>query len=117
MIQNTLKTFGYKLTKVDKNVNAKYPVEFNKTEKEIFDYVRSKNLTMVSDNDLFPNLLIAKYLVENNIKGDFVECGVWRGGSTMAVKLLFDEYNFKSKCWLFDTFQGMVEPKDIDFNY
>jgi hypothetical protein len=58
-----------------------------------------------------------RYLVENDIRGDIVECGVWRGGScmiAMATLRLFGAMN--RRVLLFDTFQGMTEPgaEDVD---
>ena len=50
-----------------------------------------------------------KYVVENQIPGDIVECGVWKGGSMMAVAhtlLLLKDYS--RHLHLFDTFEGMT---------
>ena len=55
------------------------------------------------------------YITKNNIKGDIVECGLWRGGSLMAIikKLMFyGDYN--RMIWGFDTFEGMTSPEDHD---
>lgn len=56
-----------------------------------------------------------RYIVENEIPGDFVECGVWKGGSVMimAETLLMLGENNKS-IYLYDTFAGMSEPSDVD---
>jgi O-methyltransferase len=50
------------------------------------------------------------------VPGDFVECGVWMGGSAglMAVILQrFDQVNSR-KLHLFDSFEGLPEPSDKD---
>lgn len=45
-----------------------------------------------------------------DIPGDIVECGVWKGGNIiLARKVAPDRI-----CWLYDTFSGMTEPKDVD---
>jgi O-methyltransferase len=45
-----------------------------------------------------------------DISGHIVECGVWRGGNIiLARKLAPDRI-----CWLYDTFSGMTEPKNVD---
>lgn len=49
-------------------------------------------------------------LVEkNDVRGDVVEVGVWRGGNVMLARILAP---FRH-CWLFDTFDGMTEPDRI----
>ena len=56
-----------------------------------------------------------KYVVQNRINGDFVECGVWRGGSSMlAATALIAEVDTSRCLWLYDTFEGMPPPRDND---
>ena len=78
-------------------INIRYPVEFKERDIEIFNYVYDRELTMIGKQRMFSNILIAKWIVENNLEGDFVECGVWRGGSTLLVKMIFEEYGNSSK--------------------
>lgn len=73
---------------------------------------------MTSPERIFALIQSVKYIVQNNIFGDIVECGVWRGGSMMAVaRTLTHLKDDKRHLYLFDTFEGMTEPteKDIDF--
>ena len=56
-----------------------------------------------------------RYLVRRGIPGSFVECGVWRGGSTMAAALtLLQAGDTGRDLFLFDTFEGMSPPTDAD---
>ena len=56
-----------------------------------------------------------RYCVRRGVPGDFVECGVWRGGSILAILLtLLDEGAADRDVWLYDTFEGMTEPTDAD---
>lgn len=55
------------------------------------------------------------HVVRHGIAGDIVECGVWRGGSMMAVALaLMARGDTSRELWLFDTFEGMSEPTEHD---
>ncbi len=58
------------------------------------------------------------YLLEHDIKGDFVECGVWKGGSVMimAEKLMAASHTDRP-IFLFDTFEGMSAPTDHDKSF
>lgn len=54
----------------------------------------------------------AQYVAEYNIPGAVIECGVWRGGVSMAMaSRLSMEGQVKDLC---DTFDGMSEPTEND---
>ncbi len=56
-----------------------------------------------------------RYIVKYEIPGAFVECGVWRGGSAMAAARTFMECgDTERSIVLFDTFEGMTPPREID---
>lgn len=55
-----------------------------------------------------------EYVVRHNIPGDIVECGVWRGGSMMAVARTLMRLGATRNLHLFDTFEGMSEPTEAD---
>lgn len=47
---------------------------------------------------------------EEDVEGDLVECGVWAGGNIIIFRKILPD----RLCWLYDTFQGMVEPGIYD---
>lgn len=55
-----------------------------------------------------------KYVVANKIAGSFVECGVYRGGSSLLAALTFSELGDRRDLWLYDTFAGMTPPTEFD---
>ena len=55
-----------------------------------------------------------RYCERRQIPGAFVECGVWRGGSVLAMVLTLQELGAERDVYLFDTFEGMTEPTEID---
>lgn len=56
-----------------------------------------------------------EYIRNNNIEGDFVECGVWRGGNVLGIAEYLNYYKMLDrKVWLYDTFRGMTPPEDCD---
>jgi O-methyltransferase len=71
--------------------------------------------TMTSDERISALCHAVRYVTKHNIPGDIVECGVWRGGSMMAAALtLLGEHDLTRTLYLFDTFEGMPPPADID---
>jgi O-methyltransferase len=80
---------------------------------EIFKWVQP--FTMTSMERVRALIEAVEYLVKNDIPGDFVECGVWRGGSVMAVlETLRRLCRTDRHVWLFDTFSGMTDPDTDD---
>lgn len=53
----------------------------------------------------------------NNIEGDFVECGVFKGGNILGMMQYCKYYNLSKTIWLYDTFNGMTQPEDIDIDH
>ena len=94
-----------------------FPVELTDDEIEILNYVLDNELTMVSLERLISTLTSCKYAIENNIPGDFVECGVWRGGNALVASEVIRLLGSEKKVYLYDTFQGMTEPEDLDKTY
>jgi O-methyltransferase len=49
-----------------------------------------------------------EYIVKSGIRGDVVECGVWRGGSSMSMAMSLMHFGDKSRMlYLYDTFEGV----------
>ena len=103
---------GYHLTRIDGAPSS--PIELSDEENKIVNYVRSNDLSMCSTNNLYTTAIAAKYIAQNNIIGDFVECGVFRGGNAIIAAKIFKLYKSENKVYLFDTFTGMSEPGQHD---
>jgi hypothetical protein len=67
--------------------------------------------TMTSPARISAVCAAVRYVEANNIPGAFVECGVWKGGSSMAAALTFKT---PRPMFLFDTFGGMSAPTEHD---
>ena len=94
---------------------AKYALhkDFDDAAKDIIRTVRSR--TMTSSDKLFGLINAVRYVVEHDIPGDVVECGVWRGGSMQAAAMAFLQAGSTSRhLYLFDTFEGMPSPTEVD---
>jgi hypothetical protein len=95
----------------------RFPVEMSESDKAVFRYVRDNRLSTSSDERLFATIMACRYVVESGIDGDFVECGVWRGGNSIIAADVFKNMAAEKSAWLFDTFAGMTEPTSFDVNY
>ncbi len=76
---------------------------------------RVRRYTMGTIERLYALWAQVGYVCEASVPGDFVECGVWRGGSvmTMALELLRRE-KADRVLWLYDTFAGLPRPDPVD---
>jgi O-methyltransferase len=71
--------------------------------------------TMTSIERMYALWSATRYIVDNGLPGDFVECGVWRGGSVMLMAAtLLKLGDTTRKLWLYDTFEGMTAPTADD---
>jgi len=93
-----------------------YPPDFSKQNIEICDIVKPNTMT----NPERVNALIdaVHYIVKNNIEGAMVECGVWKGGSSMAMAMTLKNLGYDNRdLYLYDTFSGMTAPSDLDISF
>ena len=50
-------------------------------------------------------------VLADDIPGDLVECGVWRGGACILMRAVLAAYGDETRCvWLADSFAGMPHP-------
>ena len=71
--------------------------------------------TMTSPERIRALCAAVRYIEQNGIEGAVVECGVWRGGSMMAVARTLSNLGTANRdLYLFDTFEGMTEPGPHD---
>jgi O-methyltransferase len=121
LIKNVLRKCGFDLIRYhgepQKDTDPmQIPSDFDPFNKRIFESV--KDYTMTSPERTFALTEAVRYLVKSNIEGAFVECGVWKGGSIMAMLLTLLELNCDDReIFLYDTFAGMSEPTNSDFSY
>jgi O-methyltransferase len=56
-----------------------------------------------------------RYCVRRGVPGAYAECGVWRGGSVLAMILTLQELGRTDiDLYLYDTFEGMTAPSEHD---
>ena len=71
--------------------------------------------TMTTRERMYSMFQAARYINRGGIPGDIVECGVWRGGSSMMAALTLGELGDRRRFWLYDTFEGMPAPGTEDY--
>lgn len=108
LMRKILETQGYSVTRLS-------PPDMSQKFLALHDKV--KMFTMTSVERQYALYQSIRYVVDVGIAGDIVECGVWKGGSTMLAALTLMELGITNRnLYLFDTFAGMSEPSDKDVN-
>lgn len=88
-------------------------------EKDFIEiYQKCKPYTMTTIERMYSLYKATEYIIRNDILGDMVECGVWRGGSSMLMAhVLLKMGIMDRKIYLYDTYSGMTKPTDIDVRF
>lgn len=76
---------------------------------------RCQPYTATSPERMYALWQAVEHVERHDVPGDIVECGVWRGGSSMLAALATAHFADSSRrLWLFDTFEGMPPPGPHD---
>jgi hypothetical protein len=106
LVKRLLRQAGYELKLI------RHP---DVTDREWQIYSKVKNFTMLSLERILTNIRAVDYVSANKIPGDIVECGVWRGGSCMA--MAFALIDSSRGLWMYDTYSGMTDATDADMTH
>jgi len=94
-------------------IYKEFPKDMDAEFKVIYELCR--DYTATSIERMYGLFKAIKYVIDAKIPGDFVECGVWRGGSTMLMAhTLLTCKDTTRKIYLYDTFAGMSKPTEKD---
>ncbi len=82
---------------------------------ELFEGCRG--YTLIQVERMYSLYKAVQYVIKKEIPGDFVECGVWKGGASMMMaKTLLKLGVTDRKLYMYDTYAGMTEPTQEDYS-
>jgi hypothetical protein len=111
-LNQVLSLFGLNIIRISPYQKFIFPVEFNEFER--INIQIAKNYSLTTFERLSALTVACKHVIAKNIPGDFVECGVWKGGNLILMSTMNSYTGNGRKVYGFDTFSGMTEPTDID---
>jgi O-methyltransferase len=101
------------ITRIIKNVFRFGGVDVRRHDKTFDKYAllydRYKGYTMLPQQHFVLNLDLCNSF--RQVPGDYVECGVWRGGMSAAIAEVLGE---QRQLHLFDSFEGLPPAREID---
>lgn len=100
----------------ERKKEKKYLARLNRLDDQAKETaLRCREYTLLNPEKLYAFIQAIRYIEKNEISGDIVECGVWRGGAIMAAALTLKQLNMPERTfYLYDTFAGMSRPTDKD---
>lgn len=114
IVNSNWKTFFlYPLDKLLRLRNfAVFKLKFVSQQERINGYDwPAQALSMIGLNRLSNIEHCIRNIIRNEVPGDLIETGVWRGGATIFMRAVLKELNIKSrKVWVADSFKGLPEP-------
>lgn len=84
------------------------------TDEEFAMLKKINGLSMTEPEVQWSFLQVVRHIERNNIPGDIVECGVWRGGYLALAGMMRDKMGFDREIWGYDTYAGMTAPTEFD---
>ncbi len=113
-IKKFLNIFNYKV----EHVNSWYLrqenliPEISDEEKKIVKKIQPYTMCKVANHWAIIQSL--KHIKKNNIDGELVECGVYKGGNIILYKKIIEQIGINKKIFAYDTFEGMIKPGEYD---
>lgn len=116
MLKTAIKRFfhflGLNITKKSTSEDQSYPVEASDSEIKLIE--NASRYSMTGRLRMWALLNAVKHVTSKDLQGDFVECGVWRGGNLILMAQALEGIGKSRKIWGFDTFSGMSDPSIYD---
>ena len=120
LIKKIISFFGFDLRRKNNFLDRKkdYIAEISKDEySELLEF---EKICLASKLNLWSINQSVKYIKNNEIPGDIVECGIYNGNTLSFLGKLIKKYDLNKKIWGFDTFEkGFLKDNlseyDIDF--
>ncbi len=113
LLERTVARRGYQLVPARQADPRKVPADLGDDAKRLFEQVR--DYTMTTPERVAALQDAVRYVVSAGVPGAMVECGVWRGGSMMAVAHTLRAMGTEDRdLYLYDTFSGMPSPEERD---
>jgi hypothetical protein len=110
-VRRVVRRMGFELVRIPSHP---YPADMDGFVVDVIERVRPYTLT--SHERIAALVEAVRYIIRANVPGAIIECGVWRGGSMMAVALTLNELGVNDRdLYLFDTFTHTPPPGENDF--
>lgn len=109
LLQQLARQLGYRVERL-------YGPDITPEQRHMIERVRP--WTTTGDDAILALIEATRYVEASRLSGAYVECGVWRGGSLLAIASELRRLGVNDRdLYGFDTFTGMTAPTSADVRY
>lgn len=119
LISKFIRNLGYEMRKVQKSGIISFYSDFGRNIGYEFEKEANEAIKIVRKQTMLPYINLVTlyeqvlYCEKGNIEGDFVECGVWKGGAVGLMALAnLKNGTVRRKLHLFDAFEEICAPNE-----
>ena len=105
LIKNIFFLFGFELRRKNNFLDRKRDHIPEASDQENKELVKFEKICLASKLNLWSIFQSIKYISDNKISGDIVECGVYNGNTLSLLGRLIKKHNLNKKIWGYDTFE------------
>lgn len=114
IVRKTILGFTYRDPSFDAGRGQQVP--FNQEARELGEDWPILAQSMAGNKRLQNIQTLAEDIFANNIPGDFIETGVWRGGSCIFMSAILRAYGITDRdVYVCDSFEGLPPPKEHEY--
>lgn len=114
IVRKTILGFTYRDPSFDAGRGQQVP--FNQEARELGEDWPILAQSMAGNKRLQNIQILAEDIFANNIPGDFIETGVWRGGSCIFMSAILRAYGITNRdVYVCDSFEGLPPPKEHEY--
>ena len=114
IVRKTILGFTYRDPSFDAGRGQQVP--FNQEARELGEDWPILAQSMAGNKRLQNIQTLAEDIFDNNIPGDFIETGVWRGGSCIFMSAILRAYGITDRdVYVCDSFEGLPPPKEHEY--
>ena len=104
---------GYEVKRINNFDDRNHDKIVELTDEEFKEIYKFEKICLASKANLWSILQSIKYIKNNNVEGDFVECGIYNGFTISFIGKFLSKYNIKKKIWGYDIFEEGFKQKNI----
>lgn len=116
IIKKILSIFNYRI--ISKNDWSKKVENLivEATKKNLEEFETINEISLSSSPNKWSLIQSLKHIQENNIEGDIVETGVFKGANLVLINNFLNRSNIEKKIYAYDTYAGQPEPSNLDYD-
>lgn len=86
------------------------------SDEELREFEKINIISLTSQPNKWSLIQSLKHVKYNNLEGDIVETGVFKGANLILINNFLKKFNIDKKIFAYDTYSGQSEPTDLDFD-